>query len=129
MYSVFEVCKDRRGLTGHLLVRVPNPLAYSCICLLGMFAKVVVNAGLNEARNKRSRLVFVKCFIRILARTLAILTDFFRSFPQSLKANVGVVPQLGYDCFLRNPTQPCGKCRKIRHRKSISMQLATTNGR
>jgi hypothetical protein len=33
--------------------------------------------------------------VRILAGTLAILTEIFRGFPQSHCANSGVVPQLG----------------------------------
>jgi hypothetical protein len=39
-----------------------------------------------------------------LGRDIAILTEIYRQFPQSLQANVGIVPQLGQDRVLPNPT-------------------------
>ena len=43
--------------------------------------------------------------IRTLTTTLAILTENFSDFPQSVQGNFGISPQLGHDYFLANPFQ------------------------
>jgi hypothetical protein len=41
----------------------------------------------------------------ISVETPNILTEVLRGFPQSLKANAGIVPQTGHDRFLPDPSQ------------------------
>jgi hypothetical protein len=49
--------------------------------------------------------VFRRSRFQISTRIPAILTDVFSGFPESLQANAGVVPLLGYDRFLPNSFQ------------------------
>jgi hypothetical protein len=48
----------------------------------------------------RFRRLFGRYEVRISTETPVILTEVYRGQSQSLRANAGIVPRLGHDCFL-----------------------------
>jgi hypothetical protein len=69
----------------------------------------VSNLHLETEHSDRSErdgvAVFGWCSVRISSVTPAIQTEGFRSFPQSLQANAGIVTRLGHYRFITNPLQ------------------------
>jgi hypothetical protein len=54
---------------------------------------------------KMSVIVFGKCSVRISVGTPTILTEVFRDFPQLIRPNIGIAPQLVHDHLLHNSFQ------------------------
>lgn len=50
-------------------------------------------------------LIFGSCSVQSSAGRSSIVTEVFRGFPQSLKANAGLVPLLSHYCHFPNPFQ------------------------
>jgi hypothetical protein len=67
----------------------------SVLCLITPFSAYFYCVQFNVEH------VFGRSWARMSVRTPVIITG----IPQSLQANVGIVPILGQDCFLPNPFQ------------------------
>jgi hypothetical protein len=76
-----------------------------------------------------SRFVFGRFSVRISAGTLPLLTTYFCRFLQSLLANAGKIPRLGYDHFLLTPSNssliylPTIRCYTIQLLKALTTEV------